>query len=47
MLIEQAVAAEGEEEERLDLTLESGGRRLRLDVAIVNIMAINPGERFR
>ena len=47
MLVEQAVAAEGEGEDRLDLTLESGGRRLWLDVAIVNDMTINPGERFR
>ena len=47
MVVEQAVAAEGEEEDRLDLTLGSGGRRLWLDVAIVNVMTINPGERFR
>ena len=47
VLVEQAVAAEGEEEDRLDLTLESGGRRLWLDVAIVNVMTVNPGERLR
>ena len=47
MLVEQAIAAEGEEEGRLDLTLESGGRRLWLDVAIVNVMATNAAERFR
>ena len=47
VLIEQSVAAESEEEDRLDLTLESGGRRLWLDVAIVNVMTINPGERPR
>ena len=44
VLVEQAVAAEGEEEDRLDLALESGGRRLWLDVAIVNVMTINPGD---
>ena len=47
VLVEQAIAAEGEEEDRLDLTLESGGRRLWLDVAIVNVMTINAAERFR
>ena len=47
VLVEQSVAADGEEEGRLDLTLESGGRRLWLDVAIVNVMTTNPGERFR
>ena len=47
MLVEQAVAAGGEEEDRLDLTLESGGKRLWLDVAIVNVMTINPSERLR
>ena len=40
VLVEQAVAAEGEEEDRLDLTLESGGRRLWLDVAVVNVMTV-------
>ena len=39
--------ADGEEEDWLDLTLESGGRRLWLDVAIVNVMTINPGEHLR
>ena len=33
VLVEQAIAAEGEEEDRLDLTLGSGGRRLWPDVA--------------
>ena len=47
VLVEQAIAAEGEEEDQLDLTLESGGRRLWLDVAIVNVMTINAAERFR
>ena len=47
VLVEQAVAAEGEEEDRLDLTLESGGRRLWLDVAAVNVMTINAAERLR
>ena len=47
VLIEQSVAADGEEEDRLDLTLESGGGRLWLDVAIVNVMTINAGERLR
>ena len=46
VLVEQAIVAEGEEEDRLDLTLESGGRRLWLDVVIVNIMTINAAERF-
>ena len=46
-MVVQAVAAEGEEEDRLDLTLESGGRRLWLDVDIANVMTINPGERLR
>ena len=40
VLVEQAVAAEGEEEDRLDLTLGSGGRRLWLDVASVNVMTV-------
>ena len=47
VLIEQSVAADGEEEDRLDLTLESGGRRVWLDVAIVNVMTISAGERLR
>ena len=47
VLVEQAIAAEGEEEDRLDLTLESGGRRLWLDVAVVNVMTIIAAERFR
>ena len=47
VLVERAVAAEGEEEDRLDLTLGSGGKRLWLDVAIVNVMTINAAERFR
>ena len=47
VLVEQSVAADGEEEGRLDLTLESGGRRLWLDVAIVNVMTINAGGRLR
>ena len=47
VLVEQAVAAEGEEGDRLDLTLESGGRRLWLDLAIVNVMTINAAERLR
>ena len=34
-VVEQAIAAEGEEEDYLDLTLESGGRRLWLDVALL------------
>ena len=46
VLVEQAVAAEGEEEDRLDLTLGSDGRRLWLDVAIVNVMTINAAERL-
>ena len=47
MLVEQAIAAEGEEEDRLDLTLESGGDRLWLDVAVVNVMTINAAGRPR
>ena len=47
VLVEQAIAAEGEEEDRLGLTLESGGKRLWLDVAIVNVMTINAAERLR
>ena len=47
VLIEQTIAAEGEEEDRLDLTLESGGRRLWLDVAVVNVMTINAAVRIR
>ena len=47
VLVEQAIAAEGEGDDRLDLTLESGGGRLWLDVAIVNVMTVNAAERFR
>ena len=47
MLVEQAIAAEGEEEDRPDLTLESGGRWLWLDVAIVYVMTINAAESLR
>ena len=47
VLVEQTAATEGEGEDRLDLTLESGGKRLWLDVAIVNVMTINAGERLR
>ena len=47
VLVEQAIAAEGEEEDRLDLTLESGGRRLWLDIAVVDVMTINAAERLR
>ena len=34
VLVEQTIAAEGEKEDRPELTLESGGRRLWLDVAV-------------
>ena len=47
VLVEQAIAAEGEEEDRLDLPLGSGGRRLWLDVAIVSVMTTNAAEGFR
>ena len=47
VLVEQAIAAEGEEEDRLDLTLESGGRRLWPDVAVVNVMTVSAAERLR
>ena len=47
VLVEPAIAAEGEEEDRLDLTLESGGGRLWLDVAVVNVLTINVAERLR
>ena len=45
--VEQAIAAEGEEEGRLDLTLEPGGKRLWFDVAVVNVMTINATEHLR
>lgn len=47
VLLEQAVPTDGEEEGRLDLTLESGGRRLWLDVAVVNVATANVAERLR
>ena len=47
VLVEQAIAAKGEEEDLLDLTLESGERRLWLDVVVVNVMTINAAERLR
>ena len=47
VLVEQAVPADGEGEDRLDVTLESGGRRLWLDVAVVNVMTVNAAERTR
>ena len=46
-LVGQTIAAEGEEEDRLDLTLESGGRRLWLDVAVINGMTTNAAEGLR
>ena len=47
VLLEQSVPTEGEGGDRLDLTLESGGRRLWIDVAIVTVKTINASETVR
>ena len=47
VLVEQATPVDGEPKGRLDVTLESNGRRLWIDVAVVTVMTFSDTDRLR
>ena len=47
ILVEQATPVDGEPKGRLDVTLESNGRRLWIDVAVVTVMTFSETDRLR